>query len=978
MPGELSPRLPRWFLPGLLLLVTALLSPSIFGGKLISSSDLLASQLPWSRSSELAGVAPAGQHSDPVFFFEPWQRYAQRWVSRGVLPQRNPDASLGAPFLANAQSALLSPFTVPYYVLPLRVAAWCSALMKMFVAGSGAALLALAFGRSGAAAAFAGTIYALCGFVSLWLTYPLSSALVFLPWALLGVERLSARPRSGVACVALAFAFAALGGHPECAFHVGALAAAFAAWRVVQARGAERRRIALRFLGAGVLGGLLAAPQILPFVDYMLQSNAFAARSDLQFSELRLAHPPALGSWLSVSVELGLLLLSWQLFRSARRSSGRGWPLAFAAAAGAACGLYGWLALRAGAWNVAPLLLDAHYFGVIDQAPGAGRYVGPLYFAEANGGYLGAIPLVLALLAPALAPARDAPFRFCFFAWIVCFLVAIDAPPFSQVLQHVPPFGVIVNRRLLGAVALFGALLAAAAWDGLATLDEQRRRGLVVQVVAVVSAVLVGLVLYDASRLPDRPGIALLPDPLPPKLGDAVASVRAPSYNATIRGDRIEVTGFALSVEPLASVHVRLVSEVDRQAVAESDAAVGLAEPRPGDPAFAGFPTASILAKYPRADASGFRGELDFSAIPAGPARIEILVPGEPRRLIGSRPIKIERPCGYSRALLTLPIALLGLLIATTALARSALARTLLAAAAFGDLATFAWRHIPQIEPGRAYPPFAELEDLETTDGTRIANSPDLLAPNTQLAYGLASIQGRDVLEQEAYKQLLAAAGGGKSPLARALGVDPANSLFPLLGVGRIAAPPGTPVTPDEGEVTKRGAGMWVIAPKQVPIRARFYSDALRRDPGESAANCMKRVGANARDRLVLGPAVEGASGGGSGRAAAPADDRARLVRDEPDEIEVGLETPDAGWLLVTDLFSRHFRATVDGAPAAIEPAYDALIAVHVPAGAARRTVRIAYSPRPWTFGLAAAVLGLVMLVGIAAFPRRRARPDFE
>jgi hypothetical protein len=975
MPSERSPRLPRWFLPGLLLLLAALLAPSIFGGKLVSSSDLLASQLPWSRSSELAGVAPAGQHSDPVYFFEPWQRYAERWVSRGVLPLRNPDASLGAPFLANAQSALLSPFTLPYYVFPLRVAAWLSALMKMFVAGSGAALLALAFGRSGAAAAFAGTSYALCGFVALWLTYPLASALVFLPWALLGVERLPTRPRSGVAGVALAFAFTAFGGHPECAFHVGALALSFAAWRAWQARGVERRRIALGFLGASVLGGLLAAPQVLPFVDYMLQSNAFAARNDSQFSELRLAHPPALGSWLGVSAELGLLLLSWQLFRSARRSPGRGGALALAAAAGTACGLYGWLALRAGAWNVAPLLLDAHYFGVSDPSPGAARYVGPLYFAEANGGYLGAIPLVLALLAPALAPARDARFRFCFFAWLVCFLVAIDAPPFSQLLQHVPPFGVIVNRRLLGAVAIFGALLAAAAWDGLATLDAQRRRGLVLQVVAVVSSVLAGCVLYDARQLSDRPGIALLPDPLPPRLGDAVASVRAPSYNATIRGDRIEVTGFALSVEPLASVHVRLVSDVDRQAVAETDAAVGLAEPRPGDPAFAGFPTASVLVKYPRADASGFRGELDFSTIPAGPARIEILAPGEPRRLIGSRPIRIERPRGYSRALLTLPIALLGLLLATRAGGCATLGRALLAAVALGDLATFAWRHLPQIEPGRAYPPFAELGKLATSDGTRIANAPDLLAPNTQLAYGLASIQGRDVLEQEAYKQLLAAAGG-KSPLARALGVDPASPFFPLLGVGRIAAPPGTPVAPDEGEVIERGAGMWVVAPKQAPIRARFYPDALRRRSGESTADCLKRVGANAHDRLVLGPAGE--SRGDSGGGAAPTDDGARLVRDDPNEIEVDLETRDAGWLLVTDLFSPHFRATIDGTPAAIEPAYGALVAVQVPAGAARRTVRIAYVPRPWTFGLAAAGLGLVLLVGLAAFPRRRERPDVE
>jgi hypothetical protein len=73
--------------------------------------------------------------SDPVRQFLPWSAYAAEEVRAGRMPLWNPFNGAGKPLLANYQSGLLSPFQVPFYVLPFKAAILVSALAKLALAG---------------------------------------------------------------------------------------------------------------------------------------------------------------------------------------------------------------------------------------------------------------------------------------------------------------------------------------------------------------------------------------------------------------------------------------------------------------------------------------------------------------------------------------------------------------------------------------------------------------------------------------------------------------------------------------------------------------------------------------------------------------------------------------------------------------------------------------------------------------------------
>ncbi len=66
---------------------------------------------------------------------------------------------VGRPFLANAQSAVLSPFNAPAYVVPRRPYLVLAAVLKVFVAAFGTFLLSRALGLRFAGALMAGLVY---------------------------------------------------------------------------------------------------------------------------------------------------------------------------------------------------------------------------------------------------------------------------------------------------------------------------------------------------------------------------------------------------------------------------------------------------------------------------------------------------------------------------------------------------------------------------------------------------------------------------------------------------------------------------------------------------------------------------------------------------------------------------------------------------------------------------------------------------
>src|SRR6185503_8589105 len=154
-----------------------------------------------------------------------------------------------------------------------RGLAWL-AWLRLAAAGLGAYLLGRALGLARLPAAFAGVAFGSSGYVLLWLNFSLGHVTPLLPWVLLGLERLRGpRPWRAAAGTSLALAAAILGGHPETAFFVGAVAGLFALALLRE----DRRAGWLGLLALG-LGTATAGASLLAFVEYLGLSGAKVIR----------------------------------------------------------------------------------------------------------------------------------------------------------------------------------------------------------------------------------------------------------------------------------------------------------------------------------------------------------------------------------------------------------------------------------------------------------------------------------------------------------------------------------------------------------------------------------------------------------------------------------------------------------------------------------------------------------------------------
>ncbi|MCC7209677.1 MAG: YfhO family protein [Anaerolineae bacterium] len=204
----------------------------------------------------------------PALQFGPWRAFASAEIAAGRLPLWNPYNGAGAPFLANYQSAVLYP---PHLVLLLvknpAPLVGLLGVVHILWAGLGMELytrrLGLpALGRGIAVLAFplSTTLIARLG------TPPMIDVAAWLPWLLLALDALIARP--GVLRMlgaALVTAMLLLAGHAQWAAYGLGLGGAYAAWRVWAARWPVRRLAPV--LVAVALGVGLAGVQLAPTLE---------------------------------------------------------------------------------------------------------------------------------------------------------------------------------------------------------------------------------------------------------------------------------------------------------------------------------------------------------------------------------------------------------------------------------------------------------------------------------------------------------------------------------------------------------------------------------------------------------------------------------------------------------------------------------------------------------------------------------------
>ncbi len=281
-----------------LALAVAFVSPALVPGQTLSASDFQWVAPPWIESRPDA-VRPSGgangELADTVSAFQPFMRYARD--SFPSPPLWNPHVMAGRPFLGNAQSAFFSPFSVPAYVLGFWDSLAVIAILKLFVAAFGTFLLARALGMRVGGAFVSGLVFGFGLFFVVWLQWPLTSVWAFLPWLLLGADRMSRAPGPlPAAGLAVVVALQFFGGHPESSFHVLFAALVFFVLRAFAAPRLPWRTRARRagaFAGALMAGTALAAVAIVPFLELLAHSGDVDRRAGAEALSVLLKYLPA-------------------------------------------------------------------------------------------------------------------------------------------------------------------------------------------------------------------------------------------------------------------------------------------------------------------------------------------------------------------------------------------------------------------------------------------------------------------------------------------------------------------------------------------------------------------------------------------------------------------------------------------------------------------------------------------------------------
>ena len=361
--------------------------------------------------------------SDVATQFEPWYEFARASLRARALPWWNPFQGFGSPHIANMQSAFFYPLT--WLAILLGPGAGLLALYaaKLLSIGLCTFLYLRKVGIRFLPATIGTLAFTFSGYNIGWLCWPQTNAIFFLPLSFFLLEKIlaGAQTTRSLCFFSIGAGVACLGGHPESFAQVAFADVLYLCGRLPGCRVEWKRALGIFVqVGlAGLLGILLAGIQVVPFVEYLVHSEAIirtdpTCEGEGQF--LRGFHtvlnmiPDFLGNRIVT-------------------------------------GLY--------------FVLERNYI-------------------ESLGGYVGMTMLVLAFLCAVYV--REKSYRLCWIGLsIVTLATAYQAPVISSIVVRIPFLGISHLNRLLFvhafAVSCLGAQLLSEVLDGKISLQKMRMRG---------------------------------------------------------------------------------------------------------------------------------------------------------------------------------------------------------------------------------------------------------------------------------------------------------------------------------------------------------------------------------------------------------------------------------------------------------------------------------------------------------------------
>lgn len=242
----------------------------------------------------------------PALQFVPWWTWAWETLLVGHLPLWNPLVGMGAPLLANYQSALFYPpywfHFLTYLFGGVGLMAWGQALVVVFhfiVAGVGMVELTRRLGLNRLAQTVSGLAFSLSGYLvaRAWFA-SINAAVAWLPWVMyFALKAVRGNERFRWGKLGLVIGLQLLAGHAQTTWYTLLLAGLWGAywgwqrssdqddaqsqvggrWERFKVQALSLLESEIKLAGAVLLGAALAAVQLLPTAVYLTQSQRATA-----------------------------------------------------------------------------------------------------------------------------------------------------------------------------------------------------------------------------------------------------------------------------------------------------------------------------------------------------------------------------------------------------------------------------------------------------------------------------------------------------------------------------------------------------------------------------------------------------------------------------------------------------------------------------------------------------------------------------
>ena len=181
-------------------------------------------------ASQTEHLSGNGLLSDLTLQMYPWQHYIKQSLAQGSLSLWNPYTLAGLPFLANDQSSIFELTKLFSYVFQIKAKDLMlfSSFLLLFLAGFFTFCFARNLKISQIGSLISASAFMLAGPLIVWLGYPLTAVIIWLPLILLAADKIIKKPSlRWIGLFGLAIAFQFMAGNPEMSWFILFFTAAY-------------------------------------------------------------------------------------------------------------------------------------------------------------------------------------------------------------------------------------------------------------------------------------------------------------------------------------------------------------------------------------------------------------------------------------------------------------------------------------------------------------------------------------------------------------------------------------------------------------------------------------------------------------------------------------------------------------------------------------------------------------------------------